>query len=90
MRKLDVSELAHAARLLPVDLLQALFARNIPSDPLFDGMTLGHPDVGPIPKLTISVNGFGANSALASFVQWTSLFFDGPLALKHFQGTRRI
>jgi hypothetical protein len=48
-------------------------------------MALGHPDVGPIPRLTTSVNGFGANSTLASFVQWTSLFFDGPLTLKHFQ-----
>jgi hypothetical protein len=48
-------------------------------------MTLGHPDVGPIPRLTISINAFGANSTLASFVQWTSLFFDGPLTLKHFQ-----
>jgi hypothetical protein len=37
--------------------------------------------------LSIRIRNFNANITLASFVQWAGLFFDGPLAIKHFHNT---
>jgi len=68
MCKLDVSELAYASRLLPLDLLQAVFTRKIPPDPLFDKMSAGHPDINPRLRLSIFVGGFGLEATLAGFV----------------------
>jgi hypothetical protein len=51
---------------------------------LFDGMRLDRSGDEPTPRLSIRVGGFDSNTTLANFVQWASLFFDGPLALKHF------
>lgn len=84
MRKLDASNLARAATMLPLNLLQALLTRQIPLDPLFDGSDFRDPLLGSPPRLIICNGGFSAHATLAGFVHWASLFFDGPLALKHF------
>ena len=83
MGKFSMSDLKYAARLLGPDLLRALFTRNIPSSPLFNGMQFDHVHDHITPRLLIQVRGFSANMTLASFVQWTAMFFDGPLALEN-------
>lgn len=77
--KLDASDLAEAGDLLSIHLLQAIFKRDVPPIGLFDGM-------GPMPATTLLIrfDGFGNEMTLASFVHWTSLFFDGLLRLENF------
>jgi len=84
MRELDISIVERVARMLPPNLLRALLTRKIPSDLLFAGMSLGHPNLDPPLRLTIAVGNSRSDTTLASFVQWIGLFFDGPLSLKHF------
>lgn len=84
MGKLDASELAYAADLLGRDLLRALFRRDIPYNPLFEGMPFDREYGDSASRLSIRFSGVGANMTLAGFLHWAGLFFDGPLTLEHF------
>lgn len=68
MGKFDMLELAYAVRLLSLDLLRALFARAILSNPLFDGMQFDRDYGNSTARLSIQVRRFSANMTLASFV----------------------